>query len=157
MPTTHTRESTLANPYSIRWRLPLSYAGIALLAVLVLGGMLLFTLQNHYNKLERRYLNGSAHAIVPSLEMIYADRAQLADDVFQTSADIFSFVVQARVRLLDVDRQVIADSGTMSEQDVISVDVRRPDQGEVKSRRPMAVLRRFSASRGPAASLRRGG
>ncbi len=129
MATTHTRESTLANPYSIRWRLPLSYAGIALLAVLVLGGMLLFTLQNHYNKLERRYLNGTAHAIVPGLEMIYADRAQLADDVFQTSADIFSFVVQARVRLLDVNRQVIADSGSMSEQDMISVDVRRPDQG----------------------------
>ena len=80
MPTTRTHESTLANPYSIRWRLPLSYAGIALLAVLVLGGMLLFTLQNHYNTLERRYLNGSAHALVPSAEMLYQDRPLLAFD-----------------------------------------------------------------------------
>jgi signal transduction histidine kinase len=130
MPTTRTHESTLANPYSIRWRLPLSYAGIALLAVLVLGGMLLFTLQNHYNTLERRYLNGSAHALVPSAEMLYEDRPQLADNVFQTSADIFSFVVQSRVRLLDADQQLIADSGMMSEQDVIGVDVRRPNNGD---------------------------
>jgi signal transduction histidine kinase len=131
MPTTpRTHESTLANPYSIRWLLPLSYAGIALLAVLVLGGMLLFTLQNHYNTLERRYLDGSAHALVPSAELLYQDRSQLADNVFQTSADIFSFVVQSRVRLLDTNQQLIADSGTMSEQDVIGVDVRRPNGGE---------------------------
>lgn len=148
MPTTHTPESTLANPYSIRWRLPLSYAGIALLAVLVLGGMLLFTLQNHYNRLERRYLNGTAHAIVPSVEMLYADRAQLADDVFQTSADIFSFVVQARVRLLDVNRQVIADSGSMSEQDMISVDVRRPDQGEGEAPPPDGRFETFLSVQG---------
>jgi two-component system sensor histidine kinase BaeS len=126
MKTARTGDGALANPHSIRWRLLLSYAGIALLAALVLGGLLLFTLQNHYNKLERQYLDGSARAIAHSVEPLYRDRALLADDVFQSAANIYSFVVQARVRLLDVDHQLIADSGTMSEQDVISVDVRKP-------------------------------
>jgi two-component system sensor histidine kinase BaeS len=126
MKTANTGDGALANPHSIRWRLPLSYAGIALLAALVLGGLLLFTLQNHYNKIERQYLEGSARAIAHSVEPLYLDRALLADDVFQSAANIYSFVAQARVRLLDVDHQLIADSGTMSEQNVISVDVRGP-------------------------------
>jgi signal transduction histidine kinase len=157
MPTTHTHESTLANPYSIRWRLPLSYAGIALLAVLVLGGMLLLTLQDHYNTLERRYLNGSAHAIAPSAEMLYQDRSQLGDDVFQTSADIFSFVVQSRVRLLDTNRQLIADSGSASEQAVIGVDVRRPNDGEGGAPPPGGGFETFLSIQGNSAGAAAGG
>jgi signal transduction histidine kinase len=152
MPTTHTHESTLANPYSIRWRLPLSYAGIALLAVLVLGGVLLLTLQNHYNTLEHRYLNGSAHAIAPSAEMIYQDRSQLGENVFQTSADIFSFVVQARVRLLDTNRQLIADSGSAYEQAVIGVDVRRPNDGEGAAPPPGGGFETFLSVQGNSSS-----
>lgn len=113
-------------PHSIRWRLPFSYAGIALLAAVALGGVLLFTLQQHYNQLEREYLDASAASVAHSAERLYQDRDTLSDDVFQSSANIYAFLVKARVRLLNADRQIIADSGTLSDQDLISVDVRRP-------------------------------
>lgn len=120
----------LATFYSIRWLLPLSYAGIALLAAMALGGLLLVTLQKHYNELERSYLAGSAQSIAHSAEPMFRDRETLADDVFQSAADIYSFLVQARVRLLDVNQELIADSGSVSAKDLISVDVRRPDEPE---------------------------
>ncbi len=123
--------SLLTKLYSISWLLPLSYAGIALLAAFALGGLLLLTLQNHYNELERNYLAGSAQAISRSAEPLYRDRETLADDVFQSAADIYSFLVQARVRLLDANQELIADSGPVSSQDVISVDVRKPDELEM--------------------------
>jgi signal transduction histidine kinase len=126
-----TRQSLLANLYSIRWLLPLSYAGIALLAAFALGGLLLLTLQNHYNELERNYLAGSAQAISHSAEPMFQDRETLADDVFQSAADIYSFLIQARVRLLDVNQELIADSGPVSSEDVISVDVRKPDEPDM--------------------------
>ncbi len=113
-------------PHSIRWRLPISYAGIALLAAVALGGVLLFTLQQHYDQLEREYLDASAASVAHSAERLYRDRDTLSDDVLQSSANIYAFLVKARVRLLDADRQIIADSGTLSDQDLISVDVRRP-------------------------------
>ena len=42
--------------YSIRWRLPLSYAAIALLATLALGSALLLILRGYYVRVERDYL-----------------------------------------------------------------------------------------------------
>jgi len=45
-------------PTSIRWRLPLSYAAIALLAALSLGAVLLTTLRNYYLQRELDYLAG---------------------------------------------------------------------------------------------------
>ncbi len=113
-------------PHSIRWRLPISYAGIALLAAVALGGVLLFTLQQYYEELEREYLDASAASFAHSAERLFRDRDTLPDDVLQSSANIYAFLVKARVRLLDADRQIIADSGTLSDQDLISVDVRRP-------------------------------
>jgi signal transduction histidine kinase len=117
----------LKNPHSIRWRLPLSYAGIALLAAVALGGLLLLTLRARYSDLERRYLDLSARSVARSAEQLYRDRASLPDDVFQSSATIYSFLVNARVRLLDADRQLIADSGVEMDQSFVSVDVRRPE------------------------------
>ncbi|HEX3049747.1 MAG TPA: HAMP domain-containing sensor histidine kinase [Aggregatilineaceae bacterium] len=114
--------------YSIRWSLLLSYAGIALLAALALGGLLLFTLERHYDTLERRYLNASADTVARSAEQLFRDREILAEDVFQSSANIYSFLVESRVRLLDIDKQVIADSGKFSNENTLSLDIRKPEQ-----------------------------
>ncbi len=111
--------------YSIRWSLLLSYAGIALLAALALGGLLLFTLERHYDTLERRYLDASANTLARSAERLFRDRDVLAEDVFQSSANIYSFLVDSHVRLLDVNQQVIADSGTVSNTNTLSLDIRR--------------------------------
>ena len=43
-------------PRSIRWRLPLTYAAIALLAALALGAVLLVTLRSYYSQQETDYL-----------------------------------------------------------------------------------------------------
>jgi hypothetical protein len=43
-------------PKSIRWRLPLSYALIALLTTLALGAVLLISLQRYYRQQELDYL-----------------------------------------------------------------------------------------------------
>ncbi|MDP6715512.1 MAG: hypothetical protein QF368_12920, partial [SAR202 cluster bacterium] len=50
-------------PDSIRWRLPLSYAGIALLAALLLGVILLLALRGYYSRRENDYLLSNARAI----------------------------------------------------------------------------------------------
>ncbi len=121
----------MVNLHSIRWRLPLSYAGIALLAALALGGLLLVTLRQHYDSLERQYLDASVDVVLRSAEELYRDREFLSDDVLQASADIFSFLVRSRVRLLDADRALIADSGPVTEQDSLSLDLRRPPAATV--------------------------
>jgi methyl-accepting chemotaxis protein len=46
-------------PTSLRWRLPVSYAGLALLTAVLLNVLLLVTLQLYYQGLEQRYLLGS--------------------------------------------------------------------------------------------------
>ena len=45
---------------SIRWRLPLSYGAIALLASVLLGAVLLFSIKGYYRNLERDYLQRKA-------------------------------------------------------------------------------------------------
>jgi hypothetical protein len=47
-------------PKSLRWRLPLSYAAIALLAALSLGAVLMLSLGDYYAEQERGYLEGQA-------------------------------------------------------------------------------------------------
>ncbi|MBN1563613.1 MAG: HAMP domain-containing histidine kinase [Anaerolineae bacterium] len=124
------RERTLANPYSIRWRLLLTYAGIALLAAVALGGLLLFTLRNYYDQREREYMNVSAEVISPSVEQMLLDKAP--EETLQSATNILAFVALARVRLLTVDHAVIADSGPIDAENTINMEYRRP-QGATSS------------------------
>jgi two-component system sensor histidine kinase BaeS len=97
-------------PRSIRWRLPLSYAGIALLVALALGGILLVVLRGYYTQREIDHLTNNAYAIsntlLPLLREPEIDREEL-----QAQVESLSFLTQTRVRVLDADRQVLADSG----------------------------------------------
>jgi signal transduction histidine kinase len=97
-------------PKSIRWRLPLSYAAIALLAALALGAVLLLTLRDYYARRERDYLAGNAQAISYAIGPLV--EADLPPEVLQEQLDNFSFLSQTRVRLLDMDGQLIAESST---------------------------------------------
>ncbi|GAB4415037.1 MAG: hypothetical protein Kow00106_10410 [Anaerolineae bacterium] len=145
----------LANRHSIRWWLPFSYAGIALLAVAALSGLLLFTLRRHYSDMERRYLEVSAEAIAHSAERLFLDRATLPDEVFQSSASIYSFLVKSRVRLLDVGLQVVADSGSVAEQrpDTVIVNVRGPAEGGSGEVGPPQGFETFLSIRQPEPAL----
>jgi len=94
---------------SIRWRLPLSYAAIALLTVLALGGVLLVTLRSYYEGLERAYLMRNAVAVASIVgESIQRDVPPAA---LQAQIESLAFFSRARIRLLDRASKPILDSG----------------------------------------------
>ncbi len=94
--------------HSIRWRLPFSYAGIALLAALALGAVLLLTLQGHYLRVERDYLQSNAQAIGFSLSQLLEDDPPA--EVLQSQLDNLAFLSNTRVQLLDTTQQWVASS-----------------------------------------------
>ena len=96
-------------PRSIRWRLPLTYAGIAMLATLALGLVLLVTLRTYYRGQERDYLLRNAEALGPSVSLLMEDAP--AEDALRSYVAGFSYLSQTKVRVLDADRGLVADSG----------------------------------------------
>jgi signal transduction histidine kinase len=95
---------------SIRWELPLSYAAIALLATVALGAVLLVILRGYYSQLERSYLEGNALAFSYTLApLLEEDRPP---ESLQAQLISLSFLSQARVRLLDENGSLVADSNT---------------------------------------------
>jgi signal transduction histidine kinase len=97
-------------PKSIRWRLPLSYAAIALLTALALGGVLLIVLRGYYAQRERGHLINNARAIGDTLIPLLTQPGVTPQEL-QAQVESLSFLSQTRVRILDADRQVLADSG----------------------------------------------
>ncbi|NDJ78015.1 MAG: HAMP domain-containing histidine kinase [Chloroflexi bacterium] len=122
------RQYALPDRHSIRWRLLLSYAGIALLAAVALGSVLVFTLRSYYDQRERDYMRASANEVIPSAEQLLADDAPV--EMLQASTNLYAFVALSRVRLLDADSQVLADSGAIREERVITITFRKPDANE---------------------------
>ena len=94
---------------SIRWQLSLSYAGIALLAILLLGMIMMGILARYFAIQESNYLVESAGEIGEKI-FYYLD-----DDLDNERLDglmvRISFYVNAQIRLLDLDGKVVADSG----------------------------------------------
>lgn len=99
-------------PSSLRFRLPLSYAGIALLVALALSVVLPIPVRDYYGQLESQYLNGNVQTIAKVLE---ATREVSGENwlevVRQSQLQQLSFLSQARVQVMDIDGRVIADSG----------------------------------------------
>ncbi len=107
------------NFYSIRWRLPLSYAAIALLAALSLGSGMLLVLHGYYTGLEREYLSGNAQALQPIVEQILRSTSQ--PQALQDQVTGFAFLSQARIRIFDAQGQQLADSGNPAANQVVEV------------------------------------
>lgn len=103
-------------PKSIRWQLPLTYVGIALLATLALGGILLTTLRGFYLQDERNYLDSNAEAI--SVTLTSLSESGIPPEIVESQLENFAFLSQSRVSLLDVDGITIASS---SHPDAIDV------------------------------------
>ena len=99
---------TLPSLRSIRFQLPFSYAGIALVATLVLGAVLLLTLRGYYQTQERAYLQEIAMALSYAVsEMVVS---ALPSDVIEGQVQSFSFLTLARIQVLDARGNPIADS-----------------------------------------------
>lgn len=107
--------------HSIRWRLPISYAAIALLAAVALGTVLLATLRGYYVQRERSYLTGNAEAIGAALTPLV--EAGVPSEVLQSQLDNFAFLSQVRVQLLDTDGQTVVTSTAPGAFDVSVVAV----------------------------------
>ena len=94
---------------SIRWQLSLSYAGIALLATLLLGIIMLGILARYFAIQESNYLIETANEL--GGKIFYAVDDDLPDDELNGYMERFSFYINGQIRLLDADGRVLADSG----------------------------------------------
>ena len=110
--------------FSIRWRLTLSYAAIALLAAFSLGLVLRTVLRNYYDRQEATYLQSRAIEISSIASQLL--EAGLPRQVIQDLSKSWSFVLRARVRLLDAAGNQVADSGTPEAQEVFFIASERP-------------------------------
>jgi len=102
---------------SIRWRLPLTYAAIALIAALALGAVLLITLRDYYAREEAAYLRSNARAIGSQLVESLSRAAPPA--VLQSQLDNFAFLSQVQLRVLNATGEVVAASSITSTVDIL--------------------------------------
>jgi signal transduction histidine kinase len=141
------------NRNSIRWRLPASYAVIALLAALSLGSMMLLVLRNYYADQEREYLHGNATALQPVIAQIL--QSDLPEVSLQDQVNGLAFLSQTQIRLLDIDGNTIADSGIPGSNKVVAVSGGMPVAGNVmfsvpvnppKEKAPLLIYRSDESS-----------
>ena len=111
---------------SIRWRLTLSYAAIALLAAFSLGLVLRTILRNYYDRQETSYLQNRAIEISSIASQLL--EAGLPRQIIQDLTKSWSFILRARVQVLDVYGNQVADSGVPEAQEVFFIASERPFQ-----------------------------
>jgi signal transduction histidine kinase len=95
---------------SIRSRLALSFAAIALVAAVVLGAVLLTILQNYYAHLEFDYLRGNARFVGSFVAATQSDNAP--HDEVQSQIENLAFLSQARIQVYGANQQLLYDSGS---------------------------------------------
>lgn len=117
------------NRKSIRWRLPASYAVIALVAALALGSMMLLVLRKYYAKQELDYLYGNAVALKPILEELMQSKAPQAS--LQDQVEGLAFLSQTQIKVYDTNNRTIADSGIPGANQMVAVSGRPPLVGNV--------------------------
>lgn len=104
---------------SIRWRLPFSYAGIALLAALSLGSIMLIVLNRYYTNQEKSYLQGNGQ----TLQMIVEDSLSVNNPLvkLQDTVQGLAFLSQTRIQVFDQDKEIVIDTGIPDSNHLISV------------------------------------
>ncbi|MGZ9222626.1 MAG: sensor histidine kinase [Anaerolineales bacterium] len=107
------------NRNSIRWRLPASYAVIALVAALSLGSFMLLALRSYYSDQEQRYLLGNAIALQPVLEEIL--QSDVSQALIRDQINGLAFLSQTQIRLQDTLGNTIADSGVPTKKQYVAV------------------------------------
>ena len=95
---------------SIRSRLALSFAGIALVAALTLGAVLLAILRDYYSNQELNYLDINARSVSTVLSAMMS--VQAPHDEMQSQVESLAFLTLTRIQVYGQDRQVLYDSGS---------------------------------------------
>jgi signal transduction histidine kinase len=100
---------------SIRWRLVLSFALLTLLTVSVMGVLGMSLAQRYVQEREKEHLTANAEAVarqaLPLIQPVLRERD------LQQLAQTSSFLGNVRVRILDENREVLADSQPSAEGD----------------------------------------
>ncbi len=95
---------------SIRSRLALSFAGIALVAALALGAVLLAILRNYYSNQELDYLVGNAQSVSAVVTAMMV--GHVPHDEVQSQIENLAFLTQTRIHVYAPDEQLLYDSGS---------------------------------------------
>jgi len=100
---------------SIRWRLVASYVLLILLSVTLMGALALTLLGTYVGREERAFLAANARSVAGQAGLFLQEpvRRVALEELAYASA----FLGNARVRILDADGGVIADSGDPSQPD----------------------------------------
>jgi signal transduction histidine kinase len=107
-------------PKSIRWRLPLSYASIALVAALALGVVLITTLRGYYGMIEHEKMVDNAQFISDIVGRMYAQASP--QDTINSQVNGLSFVSQVRIKLYDPKNNLITDTGNPFDKQFIALN-----------------------------------
>ncbi len=94
---------------SIRVRLALSFAAIAVFAVFTLGVVLLVILTNHYANQEQHFLRSNVAVINVAVGHMLANK--LSQEEAQPLLENLAFFTQTRIQAYDLDQQLRYDSG----------------------------------------------
>jgi signal transduction histidine kinase len=102
---------------TIRWRLVLSYVLLTVLTVNVVGALATSLVRRQVKRQEAAHLQANAEAVArQALDLIWpAAREDELQELVQTAA----FLSSARVRILDKERRVLADSGSHAEGEAV--------------------------------------
>ena len=98
------------NLRSIRWRLPLSYAAIALLATVSLGLVLFVILRGYYAGQEQDYLVGNAKEISATVGKMM--QSHMDSSAIQSQLDLYALLSQVQIQVFDANQKVVAASSS---------------------------------------------
>ncbi len=129
---------------SIRWRFPITYAVIALITAVVLGGTLLAVLRAYYMDQERGYLEKNAVSIAAAITPLLSQDSQGVDANQEAQfvanlkdhITLLALLSQTRVRVLKTDGTTLVDTGVPGGKTAIRVaalQVSPPDGGQVSA------------------------
>jgi signal transduction histidine kinase len=94
---------------SLRWRLVLSYALLALLTVFAVGALALALIRNNLRQREVDLMNANAGAVARQAALIFQQGPNRS--ALQQLADTAAFMGNAQVRILDSAGNLLVDSG----------------------------------------------
>ena len=110
-----------ADTLSIRRRLPLTYALVALVATVALSVATVTTLNSYYDAQQYQYLNRVGRVTVTSLSEDFATDAVDAEALTQKLVELGN-LTQTRMRLVDEAGGIIADSGGITRARIVISD-----------------------------------
>ena len=116
---------------SIQWQLSLSYAGIALLATLLLGIIMLGILSRYFAIQESEYLIKNAYSL--GERILFSVDETVPEERLTEVMQELSFYVDAQIRVLDAEENLLADSGLPQLVTKISFDERSTDEEAKKT------------------------